>query len=158
MGFCVHNYTVVPYSIPTSKHNVVPIMSRFERVVPYSIPTSKHNSNLSGKTANELYLIPFLHQNSTETESGIYLSRLYLIPFLHQNTTIVWHSLDSNQLYLIPFLHQNTTVQLFESEVTCCTLFHSYIKTQLRRWCVVWVSVVPYSIPTSKHNHKLIYL
>ena len=102
---------------------------------------------------------------------------LYLIPFLHQTTTREHSSIVPERLYLIPFLHQTTTILMSKSSVTCCILFHFYIKPQLgadhirnANCCILFhfyikpqqirgiyipATVVSYSISTSNHNFKL---
>ena len=121
-------------------------------VVSYSISTSNHNPEYARMTREELYLIPFLHQTTTNSSQESYSPRLYLIPFLHQTTTILLLPLLHCPLYLIPFLHQTTTLVLitcifymlylipflhqttttsFVTKMTSgCILFHFYIKPQ----------------------------
>ena len=77
-------------------------------VVSYSISTSNHNRYNNWRKDMLLYLIPFLHQTTTDKYQCRSRYRLYLIPFLHQTTT----DTDSN------------------GSVISCILFHFYIKPQ----------------------------
>ena len=102
-------FVVVSYSISTSNHNcVAPYLLAFF-VVSYSISTSNHNSMRAMNWMCQLYLIPFLHQTTTNPALITPTSWLYLIPFLHQTTTAWDYILPTQRLYLIPFLHQTTT-------------------------------------------------
>ncbi len=58
--------SVVSYSISTSNHNSLPLITFLPLVVSYSISTSNHNLLLIPCLKNELYLIPFLHQTTTD--------------------------------------------------------------------------------------------
>ena len=99
-----------------------------------------------------LYLIPFLHQTTTFHVVYYTLLELYLIPFLHQTTTSLKWSVSDIGLYLIPFLHQTTTPPFFKSFYISCILFHFYIKPQPFFRSIVYFIVVSYSISTSNHN------
>ena len=165
---------VVYYSIPTSNHNVWVTSRTGQFVVYYSIPTSNHNCNVIIIPSFLLYIIPFLHQTTTECSISDNFGKLYIIPFLHQTTTACMKSKfqlelyiipflhqtttsnrsvrDVTQLYIIPFLHQTTTQGFYIDTRKGCILFHSYIKPQPRTVLYVTLPVVYYSIPTSNHN------
>ena len=78
---------VVSYSISTSNHNPFPLPFYKRLVVSYSISTSNHNYMMRTLRIIWLYLIPFLHQTTTEIVFIRSCLSLYLIPFLHQTTT-----------------------------------------------------------------------
>ena len=99
-------------------------------VVSYSISTSNHNFSHINNPILTLYLIPFLHQTTTQHVLRRRLYRLYLIPFLHQTTTVI----SRNKI------------------AECCILFHFYIKPQHYNTLFQLYSVVSYSISTSNHN------
>ena len=100
---------VVSYSISTSNHNNAGAKLKDLNVVSYSISTSNHNASGAIDLIGGLYLIPFLHQTTTDQHSVQNLCKLYLIPFLHQTTTSLRLTPLRLTLYLIPFLHQTTT-------------------------------------------------
>ena len=60
------NEPVVSYSISTSNHNKAPQEVIKALVVSYSISTSNHNVVTAPKQKHMLYLIPFLHQTTTQ--------------------------------------------------------------------------------------------
>ena len=114
-----------------------------------------HQTTTEGKfccTYNQLYLIPFLHQTTTCCRYYIKIQVLYLIPFLHQTTTEDMENWAKAMLYLIPFLHQTTTIDDVSAKTICCILFHFYIKPQLCPLLRSSSPVVSYSISTSNHN------
>ena len=147
--------SVVSYSISTSNHNRDEGDFESSFVVSYSISTSNHNYVASLSCMPELYLIPFLHQTTTQEHREINVMVLYLIPFLHQTTTNVSFIPWLARLYLIPFLHQTTTATLSSVAFFCCILFHFYIKPQQHVALDVEHLVVSYSISTSNHNSML---
>ena len=61
-----NNIFVVSYSISTSNHNRYNNWRKDMLVVSYSISTSNHNLIRMTLILNMLYLIPFLHQTTTE--------------------------------------------------------------------------------------------
>ena len=106
-------FVVVSYSISTSNHNcVAPYLLAFF-VVSYSISTSNHNSMRAMNWMCQLYLIPFLHQTTT---NGSYR--------INKVCCILFH------FYIKP---QPPNVMAFLG--SSCILFHFYIKPQrlLRR-------------------------
>ena len=121
-------------------------------VVSYSISTSNHNSERTKLERRALYLIPFLHQTTTEGATYIEYLKLYLIPFLHQTTTPTNAYRMEAGLYLIPFLHQTTTYSVLFLPGIRCILFHFYIKPQPIARLFNRSEVVSYSISTSNHN------
>ena len=56
-------------------------------VVPHSNSTSNHNASSSVSKVSPLFLIPILHQTTTNTGADKSASMLFLIPILHQTTT-----------------------------------------------------------------------
>ena len=121
-------------------------------VVSYSISTSNHNLFCRITQTAVLYLIPFLHQTTTQSLSDWFTYKLYLIPFLHQTTTDTYDEVCEALLYLIPFLHQTTTTLPFSILFSGCILFHFYIKPQPTCRNTRTACVVSYSISTSNHN------
>ena len=78
------------------------------------------------------------HSNSTsnhnirkEISASI---KLFLIPILHQTTTQSGELLPAAELFLIPILHQTTTALFTSCCVTGCFSFQFYIKPQPRAW------------------------
>ena len=78
-------------------------------VVYHTIPTSNHNYHYIFKLLSMLYIILFLHQTTTQTQSENMTPVLYIILFLHQTTTRFKRSTCRYPLYIILFLHQTTT-------------------------------------------------
>ena len=126
-------YGVVSHSVSTSNHNMLAVNASALLVVSHSVSTSNHN--LNGNTALKplLYLIPFLHQTTTNFAFNDFSGLLYLIPFLHQTTTRSIRWCGVLRLYLIPFLHQTTTFVCWCFCSWSCISFRFYIKPQLKR-------------------------
>ena len=72
---------VVSYSISTSNHNASQLLNQKPQVVSYSISTSNHNFLVVVFFGNKLYLIPFLHQTTTDSEFVILRNRCILFHF-----------------------------------------------------------------------------
>ena len=88
--FDEHDLFVVPYSIATSNHNSGAWLFDGSCVVPYSIATSNHNRAILGYLAQKLFLIPLLHQTTTDSCTQLFPRPLFLIPLLHQTTTLTF--------------------------------------------------------------------
>ena len=78
---------VVPHSNSTSNHNVLRRFRSFLLVVPHSNSTSNHNMVARLWKLTALFLIPILHQTTTNHRRCRASSMLFLIPILHQTTT-----------------------------------------------------------------------
>ena len=146
---------VVSYSISTSNHNPEAVNLFTEPVVSYSISTSNHNPLPWPILA--IAVVSYSISTSNHNRRG-YLQRhfrvvSYSISTSNHNTFIV--VLTWLTLYLIPFLHQTTTMITCSFDVTCCILFHFYIKPQPSRQMPHQSPVVSYSISTSNHNCML---
>ena len=92
-----------------------------------------HQTTTNLSTASvcfELFLIPILHQTTTDRCSTLKTVALFLIPILHQTTTHGRLGLHNFALFLIPILHQTTTSTCSGKSVTCCSSFQFYIKPQ----------------------------
>ena len=76
-----HVPTVVSYSISTSNHNRQVAATMLRTVVSYSISTSNHNYGLEPHHKVLLYLIPFLHQTTTQCLRLIWLTSCILFHF-----------------------------------------------------------------------------
>ena len=100
---------VVPHSNSTSNHNVLRRFRSFLLVVPHSNSTSNHNMVARLWKLTALFLIPILHQTTTQANAGGDWRALFLIPILHQTTTYVATYGREMMLFLIPILHQTTT-------------------------------------------------
>ena len=100
-------------------------------VVSYSISTSNHNTRSNDMWSVGLYLIPFLHQTTTNESMNVVISscilfHFYIKPqpreFPERCASVVSYSISTSNhnirrdkqkqiwLYLIPFLHQTTTL------------------------------------------------
>ena len=100
---------VVPHSNSTSNHNVLRRFRSFLLVVPHSNSTSNHNMVARLWKLTALFLIPILHQTTTNLSTASVCFELFLIPILHQTTTDRCSTLKTVALFLIPILHQTTT-------------------------------------------------
>ena len=125
---------VVPHSNSTSNHNVLRRFRSFLLVVPHSNSTSNHNMVARLWKLTALFLIPILHQTTTQKQYMTHTLRLFLIPILHQTTTthlytVRMTSCSSFQFYIKP-------QHLFSAEKgdTGCSSFQFYIKPQPRAW------------------------
>ena len=78
-------------------------------VVPHSNSTSNHNGVSFISFFNSLFLIPILHQTTTQLHGILIALELFLIPILHQTTTELQQKIEGVKLFLIPILHQTTT-------------------------------------------------
>ena len=78
--------------------------------------------------------------------------RLYIVLFLHQNTTLLSNVLSDLALYIVLFLHQTTTSSSLCACSGSCISFFSYIKPQRILHNSNNVFVVYRSFPTSNHN------
>ena len=121
---------VVSYSISTSNHNYNSKVLSKESVVSYSISTSNHNCLEQNHRQTQLYLIPFLHQTTTNRRQTQNNGALYLIPFLHQTTTICYIVYYLCGCILFHFYIKPQLCGRESSLVICCILFHFYIKPQ----------------------------
>ena len=81
-------------------------------VVSHSNSTSNHNFDSHDDVHIPLFLIPILHQTTTECRRVRKLDKLFLIPILHQTTTSLNFRPTDLMLFLIPILHQTTTVHV----------------------------------------------
>ena len=143
---------VVSYSISTSNHNYTILQNTPLVVVSYSISTSNHNSRYSDAQLHSLYLIPFLHQTTTDeikhaVRACCILFHFYIkpqrfassiCPFLvvsysistsNHNSALEMDIPDVVVSYSISTSNHNTSVSLKSS-----------------------LGVVSYSISTSNHN------
>ena len=77
---------------------------------------------------------------------------LYIFWILHQTTTDPYHHQKHTGLYIFWILHQTTTILWAQLLALRCISFESYIKPQLFRCAVLFVSVVYLLNPTSNHN------
>ena len=105
-------HTIVSYRLSTSNHNRWPVPSSNTGIVSYRLSTSNHNPYTALGAVNQLYLIVFLHQTTTQKGLTEAQTKLYLIVFLHQTTTERTITPTARQLYLIVFLHQTTTMTI----------------------------------------------
>ena len=108
----------------------------FLLVVHYSFSTSNHNGYVFKSTNMRLFIIPFLHQTTTQVFS-------------------YWNS-ESCSLFLFYIKPQPKWWYKFEH--FCCSLFLFYIKPQLPARSTISRSVVHYSFSTSNHNCKRVDL
>ena len=99
-------------------------------VVSYSISTSNHNVLLMVSKPSLLYLIRFLHQTTTCKGSN-YFWLVVSYSISTSNHNLDYNTSNKNQLYLIRFLHQTTTCGCRFSNIARCILFDFYIKPQL---------------------------
>ena len=102
-------------------------------VVSYSISTSNHNAVYCFLSLSVLYLIPFLHQTTTQQKKNVSRSGCILFHFYIKPQQGTW----------------------YHNVFVCCILFHFYIKPQPCAQPKNPCSVVSYSISTSNHNHLL---
>ena len=124
-----------------------------------------------------LFLIPILHQTTTEETPVSVVRRLFLIPILHQTTTYTEEKISKTSLFLIPILHQTTTGNAWVYGNARCFSFQFYIKPQLLAWrrlralrCfsfqfyikpqqttgrIALCRVVSHSNSTSNHNRRM---
>ena len=102
-------------------------------VVSYSISTSNHNCCFSAVNFLLLYLIPFLHQTTTDDPRCFGLLCCILFHFYIKPQPIAHSILKS----------------------LGCILFHFYIKPQQCVRFALNVLVVSYSISTSNHNNPI---
>ena len=123
---------VVPHSNSTSNHNVLRRFRSFLLVVPHSNSTSNHNSLSSSVAFQGLFLIPILHQTTTEQAMQILINELFLIPILHQTTTKRAGGCNSRRLFLIPILHQTTTSRMAVIHILHVTHMTPMHKTSCR--------------------------
>ena len=107
-------------------------------VVSYSISTSNHNTAIEFNRIQMLYLIPFLHQTTTNMSPYLLyvcciLFHFYIKPQHNRSPLlpilVVSYSISTSnhneaeikrsvcKLYLIPFLHQTTTGNQFQFTV-----------------------------------------
>ena len=99
-------------------------------VVPHSNSTSNHNVEETTLRSPQLFLIPILHQTTTD------------------NRVLSLHSgCSSFQFYIKPQLSPAIPRKAF-----CCSSFQFYIKPQPLYECVPSCFVVPHSNSTSNHN------
>ena len=123
---------VVPHSNSTSNHNVLRRFRSFLLVVPHSNSTSNHNMVARLWKLTALFLIPILHQTTTEKQRKAAEAELFLIPILHQTTTgDAWVSGDA-RLFLIPILHQTTTSRMAVIHILHVTHMTPMHKTSCR--------------------------
>ena len=129
-------------------------------VVSYFISTSNHNVICIFLMSIVLYLIPFLHQTTTNQRSTSISMRCILFHFYikpqqtcrdTRTQCVVSYSISTSnhnphsentikdKLYLIPFLHQTTTLKPSSVKDLRCILFHFYIKPQ--RLLVQWFAI-----------------
>ena len=101
---------VVSHSNSTSNHNISREEARMELVVSHSNSTSNHNCSIYTSVPFQLFLIPILHQTTTNNRCTNSYSTLFLIPILHQTTTHGRRRRTRRKLFLIPILHQTTTL------------------------------------------------
>ena len=127
---------VVYRTIPTSNHNWLLCPFSWNPVVYRTIPTSNHNARFFILKLNQLYIVLFLHQTTTQT--------------IEEKTTI--------KLYIVLFLHQTTTIRQSLAIVARCISYYSYIKPQLKFVDAANKGVVYRTIPTSNHNWNLLML
>ncbi len=78
---------VVYRTIPTSNHNRSNNLCKFYTVVYRTIPTSNHNHKCIQCQLTRLYIVLFLHQTTTSSDSIHKVIKLYIVLFLHQTTT-----------------------------------------------------------------------
>ena len=123
-------YKVVYHPIPTSNHNYETEILTVSIVVYHPIPTSNHNFYEGTFETEELYIILFLHQTTTQDYDWGLAVALYIILFLHQTTTDRFEHLQLLRLYIILFLHQTTTHINSSTFSICCISSYSYIKPQ----------------------------
>ena len=126
---------VVSYSISTSNHNAVRKPTTKERVVSYSISTSNHNITMTFKPSLKLYLIPFLHQTTTNYHCIILPFGCILFHFYIKPQPCVHCILDIGGCILFHFYIKPQQPYSPEELQQRCILFHFYIKPQLPlRW------------------------
>ena len=98
----------------------------------------------------QLFLIPILHQTTTRRRRRGRRSRLFLIPILHQTTTRMTSVRCYGMLFLIPILHQTTTAKACDLSIICCFSFQFYIKPQPSRMAVIRILHVTHMTPMHK--------
>ena len=143
---------VVPHSNSTSNHNVLRRFRSFLLVVPHSNSTSNHNMVARLWKLTALFLIPILHQTTTQLVRELpSLScssfQFYIKPQLSTTRMIRQNSCSSFQFYIKP--QPRPYVSLFPYR---CSSFQFYIKPQRNCKADSFVRVVPHSNSTSNHN------
>ena len=121
---------VVSYSISTSNHNDADVPKYLRNVVSYSISTSNHNTFPILTLRLSLYLIPFLHQTTTNTVRNTSVFSCILFHFYIKPQ-------PSRPSYLAPDV----------VSYSISTSNHNGIDLNLTT-----PKVVSYSISTSNHN------
>ena len=104
----------------------------FDFVVSHSNSTSNHNITSNGFPLFQLFLIPILHQTTTNLYFTPARTSLFLIPILHQTTTIQYRPAAGNTLFLIPILHQTTTSRMAVIHILHVTHMTPMHKTSCR--------------------------
>ena len=147
---------VVSHSNSTSNHNLYLLQEHEREVVSHSNSTSNHNAQVGTAQVFRLFLIPILHQTTTQKQKLLSHFKLFLIPILHQTTTLCSLRIPAAVLFLIPILHQTTTslnfrptdlmlflIPILHQTTTWATIrmmlrgcfsFQFYIKPQPRAW------------------------
>ena len=124
---------VVYRTIPTSNHNFLVCLTTLLYVVYRTIPTSNHNLWRFLAFSSALYIVLFLHQTTTMSDSSFVIPRLYIVLFLHQTTTSFPQWFVGTKLYIVLFLHQTTTIM-----VTASFLKLLYIVLFLHQTTTYW--------------------
>ena len=175
-----YTYTVVPYSISTSNHNLLAAIAYKCLVVPYSISTSNHNLLIIVSQLSTLFLILFLHQTTTNGElpsftDGCSLFYFYIKPQRLDHSIFCITRCSLFYFYIKPqpwnegvfgkdgcslfyFYIKPQLVPEVDYYQGSCSLFYFYIKPQRNVALVLAELVVPYSISTSNHNFKQLQL
>ena len=126
------NVLVVPHSNSTSNHNWAGSPTPAAGVVPHSNSTSNHN--LCRSPLWRLRVVP--HSNSTSNHNNVEIDTeiktLFLIPILHQTTTEPYFSYLNKKLFLIPILHQTTTSRMAVIHILHVTHMTPMHKTSCR--------------------------
>ena len=143
---------VVPHSNSTSNHNSCMPSARRAAVVSHSNSTSNHNKYTH--TLKKGMVVS--HSNSTsnhnirkEISASI---KLFLIPILHQTTTQSAFMKRSARCFSFQFYIKPQPSTASSSQRPSCFSFQFYIKPQLRCLQAVALLVVSHSNSTSNHN------
>ena len=129
----------------------------FVEVVYLLIPTSNHNPIGCSLVEGKLFISWFLHQTTTLSCSYSFSIMLFISWFLHQTTTGRCGRSSASGLFISWFLHQTTTSRGISREIRGCLSLDSYIKPQPFTSTGIQTYVVYLLIPTSNHNHELLY-
>ena len=151
-----------------------------DHVVSYSISTSNHNLAEVEINIEELYLIPFLHQTTTDSTSVLCENSCILFHFYIKPQLYVYVCARVSRCILFHFYikpqHKPNVKFIFSccilfhfyikpqhecapfAEIEGCILFHFYIKPQLIMASLFSLPVVSYSISTSNHNYATLLI